>query len=152
MDKIVVGIDGSEQSKGALRFALEEGELRRIPVVAVHAWTAPIPPADPMVVGPAIDYPTEVGRLQEAAEQLAERVVAEVVRSTQVSVRVEHQVVEGPAAGALLDRAGDDDMIVVGSRGHGGLAKLLLGSVSDEVARHAECPVVIHRTPQRDED
>jgi nucleotide-binding universal stress UspA family protein len=151
MEKIVVGIDGSEQSKEALRFALEEARLRRIPVLAVHAWAASIPPADPMIVGPRIDYPAEIAQLQESAEQLVDRLVAEVVGSSQTDVRVEREVVEGPAAAVLLEKAGDDGMIIIGSRGHGGFAKLLLGSVSDQVARHAECPVVIHRTPQHDD-
>jgi nucleotide-binding universal stress UspA family protein len=142
MEKIVVGIDGSEQSKDALRFAVEEAEVHGARVFCVHAWTLPIPP-------PA-DYPALVKELQEAAERQLESTVEEVLDKGNV-VRVDRAAVEGPAATVLLDAAADADLIVVGSRGHGGFERLLLGSVSDQVARHAPCPVLIYRKGQRDQ-
>jgi nucleotide-binding universal stress UspA family protein len=150
MEKIVVGIDGSEQSKDALRFAVEEAEVHGARVLAVHAWMVPIPPVEPELVAPPIDYPALVKELQEAAERLLDGVVDEVLGKGNV-VRVDRVAVEGPAPSALLDAAADADLIVVGSRGHGGFAKLLLGSVSEQVARHAPCPALIYRNKgQRD--
>jgi nucleotide-binding universal stress UspA family protein len=146
VEKIVVGVDGSEQSRDALRFALEEAELRRVPVAVVHAWSAPIPLGDPLV-GPApIDYPGLVEELQAAAQRLVDEIVEEVAGAKRDRVRVEALAVEGPAATVLLDAARAAGMIVVASRGRGGFAKLVLGSVSEQVARHAPCPVLIHRT------
>jgi nucleotide-binding universal stress UspA family protein len=151
MEKIVVGVDGSEQSKDALRFALEEGELRDATVVAVHAWTLPVAPVDETLVPTPVDYPALFQELQEAADGLLESVVEEVTGAEGTGVRVERVAVEGPPAAVLLDAAADAGLIVVGSSGHGGFAKLLLGSVSEHVARHAPCPVLIHRTPRRNE-
>jgi len=65
-------------------------------------------------------------------------------------MEVERRVVQGRAAAALVDESRDADLLVVGSRGHGGFAGLLLGSVSQQCAHHAACPVVIvHRRPAR---
>jgi nucleotide-binding universal stress UspA family protein len=145
MDRIVVGIDGSEQSKGALRYAVEEGRVHGAPVVAVLAWDAPVPPAD-ATIAPPVDFPALLAEAQAEAEGLLEDVVAEVVGADADGVRVERRAIEGPPAAVLLDAAGVADLLVVGSRGRGGFARLLLGSVSEQVAHHAPCPVLIHRT------
>jgi nucleotide-binding universal stress UspA family protein len=147
MEKIVVGVDGSEESKDALRFAVEEGGLRGAAVVAVHAWTVPLPPsADPLVPA-SIDYPGLVAVAQEGAERFLQATIEEVV-GEQPSVQVEPLAIEGSAAAVLLDAAAEAFMLVVGSRGRGGFERLVLGSVSEQVARHAPCPVLIHRTGQ----
>jgi nucleotide-binding universal stress UspA family protein len=86
--------------------------------------------------------PELIAEVQEGAEALVEREVAEFVNE---SVQVEPLAVEGPAASVLVEIAEDADLLVVGSRGKGGLAALLLGSISHQVAQHAPCPVVIHR-------
>ena len=62
-------------------------------------------------------------------------------------VTIEQRLVEGPAASALIEAAKEAELLVVGSRGHGGFTELLLGSVSQQVANHAPCPVVIVRAP-----
>ena len=146
MAKIVVGYDGSDASRDAVRFAVEEGELRRVLVEVVHAWTAPPPPVD-IALTPAVNYyPELLAELRDRAEQLVAVVVDEVTAGKQ-NVQVEGVAIEGAPAATLLDEAERDAlMVVVGSRGHGGFARLLLGSVSEQVARHAPCPVVIHRT------
>jgi nucleotide-binding universal stress UspA family protein len=64
-------------------------------------------------------------------------------------VKIERRVVEGPAASVLVDESRAADLLVVGSRGHGGFTGLLLGSVSQQCAQHAECPVVIVRSSSR---
>jgi nucleotide-binding universal stress UspA family protein len=147
MAKIVVGYDGSDVSRDAVRFAVEEGELRRALVEIVHAWTAPPPPVDSIALTPEINdyYPALLAQLRERAEQWVAAVVDEVTAGKQ-DVQVEGVAIEGAPAAVLLDEAERDAlMVVVGSRGHGGFARLLLGSVSEQVARHAPCPVVIHR-------
>jgi nucleotide-binding universal stress UspA family protein len=141
--KIVVGIDGSEESKNALRWALEEARLRSAEVVAVHAWEAPPAMPEP---GPApgFDLVAILPEVQEAGERLVTTVVNEVVGDSDVTV--EPVAIAGPPASVLVDAARDADMLVVGSRGHGGFTALLLGSVSQQLAHHAPCPLVIHRT------
>jgi nucleotide-binding universal stress UspA family protein len=141
---IVVGVDGSDRSRNALRWAVDEAKLRRDKVLAVHAWEPPvvgavdIPPApDPQVYLPEL-----IAQVQEEAEALVERITAEFANE---GVEVEPLAIEGAAASVLVEVAEDADLLVVGSRGRGGLAGLLLGSISQQVAQHAPCPVVIHR-------
>jgi nucleotide-binding universal stress UspA family protein len=147
MKTIVAGIDDSDESKNALRWAVDEARLRGVPVTAIHAWQVPSlpPPPDVAPVVPPID-PSIVAALEQAAARLVERVVREVDGS---GVEVRLVTAEGPPAWVLIDAAGDDDLIVVGSRGLGGFKGLLLGSVSQQVANHAHCPVLIHRQGRR---
>ena len=146
MAKIVVGIDGSQQSRDALAWALEEARLRKAELLAVHAWEPPVTIAGP---GPApgFDLVGILPQVQEAGERLVQAVVAEVVGDDS-DVPVEPVAIEGPPAEVLVDAAGDAEMLVVGSRGRGGFTALLLGSVSQQVAHHAPCPVLIHRKRQ----
>jgi nucleotide-binding universal stress UspA family protein len=147
MGVIVVGIDGSEPSKAALRWAIEEAQLRQATVRAVHAWESVVigpAPADISPVEP-YDVVTLVEQIEEGARALAERTVAEVAGAHPV-VAVEPVASEGSPPQVLIDESADAELVVVGSRGHGGFASLLLGSVSNQVAHHARCPVVIHRT------
>lgn len=146
MAKIVVGIDGSQQSRDALVWALEEARLRKAEVLAVHAWE---PPVTTPVPGPApgFDLVAILPQIQEAGERLVKAVVTDVVGEDS-DVAVEPVALEGPPAEVLVDSAGDAEMLVVGSRGRGGFAALLLGSVSQQVAQHAPCPVLIHRKRQ----
>jgi nucleotide-binding universal stress UspA family protein len=141
--RIVVGIDGSEASKEALSWALAEARLRGDTVEAVHAWTAPYaaPTGLPGALVPPVDE-----RMTEAIRNGAEALLAETVAEAAAGeVAIEQRVVEGPAATALIEAAKGAELLVVGSRGHGGFTGLLLGSVSDQVASHAPCPVVIVR-------
>ena len=146
MAKIVAGIDGSDASKEALRWGVDEARLRRADVIAVHAWQMP-PPVPTFGPSPAVDMVENVPQIEDSAEKLARSVVAEVVGDTS-DVNVEAIATEGPAAGVLIDAAQGADLLVVGSRGHGGFVSLLLGSVSQQVATHAPCPVLIHRRPE----
>ena len=148
MNGIVVGVDESENSKAALRWAIDEARLRNVPVIAVHAWEAPIVPpmmdVGPVPPGPMLDLPEVLQEVRKAAEELAERLVAEVAGDTS-GVDVRPLAVEGRPASALVETAKGADLLVVGSRGLGGFKELVLGSVSHQVASHAPCPVVIHR-------
>ena len=141
-----MGVDGSDASKAALRWALAEAKLRGDSVLAVHAWQVPVLPVD---VGPppvpALDTVTMLPDLERNARALVERVVEEV--AADAGVEVETVAIEGAPATVLIDAARDAELLVVGSRGHGGFLGLLLGSVSMQVALHAPCPVVIDRHP-----
>ena len=146
---VVVGVDGSAGAKDALRWALREARLRNSPVRAVHAWTFGY------IGGSVEGYPywggslgsytsfgVELSDLHRAAEDLLERALADVGDETD-GVEIERQVVQGAAAEVLVDAAAPGDLLVVGSRGHGGFAGLLLGSVSQQCVHHARCPVVV---------
>jgi nucleotide-binding universal stress UspA family protein len=142
MEKIVVGIDGSEASKGALRWAVEDARARGAEVVALHAYEVPLPAPDAAPSAP-VDLPALVAEAHANAQQLAAEVVDELVGNA-VSVDVAPIAVEDAPAKALLDASRDADLLVVGSHGHG-LSGLFLGSVTLECAQHAACPVVIFR-------
>ena len=150
MNLIVVGVDQSEQAQQALRFALEEAKLRHARLRVVHAWQYGTVGA----AGVESFYPAvgpDVSEVREAAEQALEQALRESLPDTD-SVEIERRVVEGRPAAVLVDESRDADMLVVGSRGHGGFADLLLGSVSQQVSHHAACPVVIVRPKAKDGD
>ena len=142
MEKIVVGIDGSDASKDALRWAVEDARARGAEVVALHAYEAPVSVLDAAPATP-IDLPGLVAEAQADAQQFVAKVVDEVIGNV-VSVDVAPIAVEDEPAKALVDASRDADLLVVGSHGHG-LSGLLIGSVSLECAQHAACPVVIFR-------
>jgi len=141
---IVVGVDGSPESIRALRWALEEARLRKTAVRAVLAWEYPIAAGGgDLLMGPGFDpMPVELSTLREWAK---ERLADAVRRATTETDAVVQELAEGHAAAALCDAAKDAEMLVLGSRGHGGFGGLLLGSVSQACAHHAHCPVVIVR-------
>jgi nucleotide-binding universal stress UspA family protein len=123
---VVVGADGSALADTALGFAFEEAALRGAPLLAVCALA---------------DAPGSLGgrlRLQEEAEQAIARHEKE-----HPGVPVLRQVAQGGARAALLTAAHDAQLLVVGSRGRGGVEGMLLGSVSQAVLHHAHCPVAV---------
>lgn len=137
MQRIVVGVDGSENAHAALRWALQEGRLRQAAVEVVHTWHLPYVGASPYIV-PVFDSDT----YEKAAQQLMDSAV-DAEDTTGLPAPVARIVVLGGAAGAIVEQARDADLIVVGSRGLGGFGGLLLGSVSHQVVHHAPCPVVV---------
>jgi nucleotide-binding universal stress UspA family protein len=143
---IVVGVDGSEQSKAALRWAVEEARLRGASIRVVHAWWAypALVPGTP-VIG------TEWEVLRESADEFVESFVGEVVGEP-TDVEITAVAVHGTAAPALVEASQDADVLVVGSRGLGGFTGLLLGSVSQQCAHHAPCPLVIVRGAPTDKN
>jgi nucleotide-binding universal stress UspA family protein len=142
MEKIVVGIDGSDASKDALRWAVEDARARGAEVVALHAYEVPVPVLDAAPATP-VDFSGLVAEALAGAQEFVTGVVDEVVGNS-VTVGVAPIAVEDEPAKALLDASRDADLLVVGSHGHG-LSGLFLGSVSLECAQHAACPVVIVR-------
>jgi nucleotide-binding universal stress UspA family protein len=144
MSVIVVGVDGSEDSRKGLRWAFEEARLRKASLRIVHAWVLLPPPAPMGLTPPMAPTAEEIEMLREASEKLLAHELSEVVGDG-ADIPVEAKSVEDLPAQALITEADEADLVVVGSRGHGGFAGLLLGSVSQQVAHHASCPVVIVR-------
>ena len=147
MSTIVVGVDGSEGSVVALRFAIEEARARGAGVKAVSAWHVPIA-AYGSTEGTAafVQIPMEPSEFGKVAGATLTRALEEVAAEAS-DVEVTPIVREGQAAEVLTEEARDADLLVVGSRGRGGFSGLLLGSVSQQCAHHAHCPVVIVPSP-----
>ena len=140
MPLIVVGVDGSEESKDALRWAIDEAHLRKATLRAIHVWTYPVIFAGEFVPPDLVD----ANALRVAAQKALDETVAEVTGDNP-DAYIERVVGHGAVAHALVEAAQDADLLVVGSRGHGGFAGSLLGSVSQQCAQHAPCAVVIIR-------
>ena len=136
---VVVGIDGSSQTQAVLEFAFETASLRRAPLVAIHAWRYPVVPDDamPLVYDPDELATTEGTILAEALAGWQERFP---------DVNVERKLMPGKATTILLEQARGAKLLVVGSRGRGGFASLLLGSTSGHLLHHAETCVAVVRT------
>ena len=147
MSTIVVGLDGSEGSVKALRFAIEEARIRGGEVKAVCAWHVP-----PIAYeGGWVPSPLDIEDFPKSAQAALDKNIAEVAAG-ESGVEVTPVVREGLAAEVLVAEARDADLLVVGSRGLGGFRGLLLGSVSQQCAHHAPCPVAIvplHKTPDK---
>ncbi|HEX6497462.1 MAG TPA: universal stress protein [Micromonosporaceae bacterium] len=141
---VVVGVDDSAVSDHAIGFAFEEASWRHARLVAVHAWTRPVSVA-PGDMLPVVYDPDEVADEER-------RVLAEALsgwRDKFPDVDVEERVVRGRPSAVLIGAAHPARLLVVGARGRGGFAGLLLGSVSQAVLHHADCPVAIVRQPRR---
>jgi nucleotide-binding universal stress UspA family protein len=142
---IVVGVDGSETSHEALRWAAEEARLRSARLVAVYAWSfiPPQPIGDPgMLAVSAGDLPGQLEAESEAARVTLDGAV-ETVLGAETGVEVERKLVERDAGEALVVESADAELVVVGSHGRTGFRAALLGSVSRHVVDHAKCPVVV---------
>ena len=136
--RIVVGVDGSESSMDALRWALDEAKLRDAELIALHAFTVPALAGEvPFGGSPlAVDWESD-------AHHVLGRAVEDVTSDS--GFPVQKRLVQKPAAQALIRASQNADLLVVGSRGHGGFSGLLLGSVSQHCANHSSCPTVIVR-------
>ena len=144
MSVVVVGVDHSDGAREALRFALEEAELRQATLRVVHAWQLGYIGVTGMEGGlPAVGG--ELHDFRDAAAAALDATLRETIPDVG-KVDVEQRVVEGAPAAVLIEESRAADLLVVGSRGHGGFAQLLLGSVSQQCAHHADCPVVIVRS------
>jgi nucleotide-binding universal stress UspA family protein len=144
MPGIVVGVDGSANSRPALGWAMEEAAVERAPltVLTVHEVAASFWTHHPVTV-PADEALLEGSR--QAAAELVATVAEELGTSQPASVTI--RAVNGFAAAELIGASRDADLIVVGARGGahpGGLAQHMpIGSISNKVLHHAECPVVV---------
>jgi len=142
MPGILVGLDGSEHSHKALDWAVKHAALEHAPltVLAVHEVAASAWTGSPIIY-PA-DKPAEE-KAQQAAQEAVTKAVSELGGPGPESVTV--RAVSGQPAQALIEASADADLVVVGSRGAGGFATLLTGSVTSKVVNHAACPVVVVR-------
>ena len=140
-EHIVVGVDGSDSSRAAASWAVTEARLRGGALQAVHTWEVPA------IYGPVgIGFPYDTSGLESAARELLDEVVDGALAEAgggDDAPDVERIVSPGGPAASILEAAADADLVVIGRRGLGGFQRLLLGSVSDHVARHAPCPVVV---------
>lgn len=134
--RIVVGVDGSEQSEQALRWATRMSLATGAQIDAVTAWHVP------MGYGGAY-LPETWSPKDDATATLTRTVDTVFAAGRPAGMRL--LVRQGPAARALLDASAGAELLIVGSRGRGGFAGLLLGSVSAACAQHAACPVLIVR-------
>lgn len=134
--RIVVGVDGSQSAMNALRWALAEGAIRELPVIAVNGWMEP-------VIG--VNYPgllPPMDALESAAKALLDTEI-EMAAPSAPGVTVYAQPVCASPASAVIDASRGASLVVVGSKGRGDFIGLLLGSVTQQVLRHADCPVVV---------
>jgi nucleotide-binding universal stress UspA family protein len=139
--RIVVGVDGSPTSKAALRWAIHQADLTGSTVDAVLAWEYPAAIA-------GFGWAPVPVTSDAAFETLADKTLAETVSEAagpDPAVPINPVVVNGYPAAVLLHAAEGADLLVVGSRGHSEFTNALLGSVSQNCAHHAKCPVVIIR-------
>ena len=137
---VLVGVDGSPESGAALKYAVAEANRRgaRLRVVStyfpeysVHGRTQPVTASETAI---EVDLEKETRRMVEDA-----------LAGEAVQPPVEIVVAAGPAAGVLIDRSREVDVLVLGHRGRGGFASMLLGSVGLQCVQHAHCPVIVVR-------
>ncbi|MET9022756.1 universal stress protein [Actinopolymorpha sp. NPDC004070] len=139
--RVIVGVDGSECSERAVEFAFEEAAGRSLPLVAIHCWR--------------LEHPDEAQwdadafsrRRDEHMVWLAESLAG--FRSKYPDVAVTTSVLEGRAAVLLSESSRGAELVVVGSRGRGGLERMLLGSVAESLLHHAHCSVAVVRAARR---
>lgn len=137
---VVVGVDGTESSRAALAFALEEAAIRDVRVIALLAWTFGTTLHD---AGPADTYE----QLESAAEQQLAARVAEALADLGNAPVVEQRVVHGDSGTALVEAADGAAVLVVGSGRKGPLARAVLGSTSEFCVRHSPVPVLVVPDP-----
>ena len=139
---VVVGVDGSESSIAALRVAGEEAKARSAKLRVVIAWHIPL-----AVYTDGLPPPPEVSTdMREAADEIARQAKETLPPGIDYEVRI----VEGQPNDVLVEQSEGAEVLVVGSRGLGGFARFVLGSVSQHVSHHATCPVVV--VPPTDTD
>jgi nucleotide-binding universal stress UspA family protein len=134
---ILVGVDGTPASNCAVDWAARDAAIRHVGLMIVHV----IAPLD-MTLPHAL-IPVGLSRWQAERGQKLIDAAAEIAHQADRSVRVESAALSAPVVSSLVDLSKDAQLIVVGSRGHGALARSLLGSVSSNLIRHAHCPVAI---------
>jgi nucleotide-binding universal stress UspA family protein len=148
MGRIVVGTDGSRNACAAVAWAAREAKLRGVPLQVIHAWSPG------MGAYPSPWYtPTDVGveASFEASQTIAKRICGtarDQAAEAAPGVEVTCDAIEGSTTQVLVDASADAELLVVGARGHGGFIGLVLGSVSDQCARHAHIPVVVVPAPE----
>ena len=138
MERIVVGVDGSEASQQAVQWARDEAKLRGATLELVNVYSPGILPEGTASV-------SQVEAILEAAQQASEEVLAQAAAGIEGVPVEQHALQDSSPSYALIEHAADAAMLVVSARGLGPFRRLLLGSVSQQVVLHARCPVVVIR-------
>jgi len=148
MPGIIVGVDGSDHSRRALGWAMREASKHELPLTVMSIRPPPARPLTGIFWGlhsyPENSYDPELAR--SSVQDFVDEVASE---SGEAPPEIIVNVLEGDAAEELIRASQDAAMLVVGSRGSGGFARLLLGSVSSQVTHHASCPVVVIPGPHQ---
>ena len=139
--RIVVGVDGSNSSRRALRFGLQEALLDGSSVMVVNSWEVPLPQGGES--GRAEEQTFHEDVFDRQSEEIVAGVLAEVVDDETEQLEISAVRMQNHPVEALLEAGEDADLLVVGSRGRGGVRGLVMGSVSQGVLRHAHLPVVV---------
>ncbi len=138
MPGIVVGVDGSGHSRKALEWALNEAVVRKAPLTVMS-----VGPISASIFGlSAQHYPADA-ETQAHVQEITQKFVDEVTSGRELPTSVTVRAVTGIPAEELINASADADLLVVGARGVGGFARMVLGSVSTHVSHHARCPVVV---------
>ena len=143
MPGVIVGIDGSAHSARALEWAVKQAAVQHAAVTVITVNTVPASPWSGHPVVLAQD-PAVLDRMRQAAEEMTAKATSQLGEARPASVSV--RAVNGFPSQELIDASRDADLLVVGSRGAGGFARLMVGSTSDQVVHHAHCPVVVVRS------
>jgi nucleotide-binding universal stress UspA family protein len=136
--EILVGVDGSPESAEALRWAADQAKLMGAKLHVVHAWAPPTVAA--LGLPPGLDWSS----LRDSAARFAHEFVGDTL-GDDPGIPIRAETIRGTPAQVLVDASNQADLLVIGSRGLGGLKGMLLGSVGHHCAAHAHCPVVIFR-------
>jgi nucleotide-binding universal stress UspA family protein len=136
--EIVVGVDGSDSSKEALRWALAEAKRNSMSVHVLSTWSYPWMVAAPAPIGTAGPPPDEMA---EASAAGLAALVETIANGS--DVEISQEVLQGDTASALLDAGENAELLIVGSRGRSAFKRAVLGSVSSKVVAHAACPVIV---------
>ncbi len=136
---IVVGIDDSPGARRALHWAAREARLHGVRLDVIHVWAIPAQWAQ----GYGVEWTIDLAELGGDAQSVADELVAGTLSEDERPEHMNVAAIEGNASSVLLDASRTAEMLVVGTRGRGGFARLLLGSVSTAIVHHAVCPVVI---------
>ena len=135
--RIVVGVDGSDSSLRALDWAARQAELTRVALEVIMTWEFPV------TYGWSPQFPTDWDPRADIAKSLDE--IIGWLRQAHPAVDIHPRVLEGHPAPVLIEASRGAELLVVGSRGHGEFAGMLLGSVGEHCVTHAHCPVAVVR-------
>lgn len=142
MRGVVVGVDGSDASHSALMFAVEEASRLETDLTVVYAWMPPLTPGLEQL------WSEEMLTAQHEAAEEALAIAVAGLAGRYPDVEIRREIVQAPPIGALTAAGKDAALLVVGSRGRGNFARLLLGSVSQGMLTHPPCPVVVTKAAQ----
>lgn len=143
MGAVVVGLDGSPGSCRAMALALEEARLRDDEVVAVHVYSYTLPDLPDSAVGTPEVIQEVIANAQRRASRCVDEALEAAGELAEGVTVTRHVVRDREPAKTLLDLSKGADLLVVGSRGLGGFAGLILGSVAQKCVQHATCPVIV---------